>query len=190
MNIELVKYLKLAGVKFVRITFCDNANVIRAKAIHTGILPDNLEYPTGVTVAQQGCPVMHDTVASQSGLSPVGEAWLTPDWSTLRILPYAPTHARVIADFSRDGQPWSLCPRNFLKRAIAAAQQMGIEVMAAFENEFSLLSSNNEQIVPTDDTVFASSLSIDLNREIIDAITDALIAQEIIVERYSNRQGG
>ena len=184
MSLELVKYLESAGVKFVRITFCDNANVIRAKAIHLGILAENLEYPTGITVAQQALPVMSDTVVSKSGLGPVGEAWSIPDWSTLRILPYAPTHARVLADLSFEGQPWSLCPRHFLKRAIATAEQAGLEVMAAFENEFSLLSSSNQEIVPTDDTVFASTLSMDLNREIIDEIADALIAQEIIVERY------
>ena len=184
MSIELVKYLESAGVKFLRITFCDNANVIRAKAIHLGILAENLEYPMGISVAQQGVPVMYDTVIKTSGLSPVGEAWSKPDWSTLRVLPYAPTHARVICDLSHNGQPWSLCPRQFLQRAIAAAAQEGIEVMAAFENEFSLLSSRNNEIVPTDETVFASTVSMDRNREIIDAITDALIAQEIIVERY------
>ena len=184
MNIELVKYLESAGVKFVRITFCDNANVIRAKAIHLGILAENLDYPIGMTVAQQALPVMSDTVVSNSGLGPVGEAWSRPDWSTLRILPYAPTHARVITDLSLDGQPWSLCPRQFLKRAIATASQDGLKVMAAFENEFSLLSSSKKEIVPTDETVFASTVSMDLNREIIDAIADALIAQEIIVERY------
>jgi glutamine synthetase len=184
MSIELVKYLESAGVKFVRITFCDNANVIRAKAIHLGILAENLEYPMGITVAQQALPVMSDTVVSNSGLGPVGEAWSRPDWSTLRILPYAPTHARVITDLSQNGQPWSLCPRQFLKRAIAAAEQDGLKVMAAFENEFSLLSSRQQEIVPTDETVFASTVSMDRNREIIDAIADALIAQEIIVERY------
>ena len=184
MSIELVKYLESAGVKFVRITFCDNANVIRAKAIHLGILAENLEYPMSITVAQQALPVMSDTVVSNSGLGPVGEAWSRPDWSTLRVLPYAPTHARVIADLSKDGQPWSLCPRQFLKRAIATAEQDGFKVMAAFENEFSLLCSLEKEIVPTDKTVFASTVSMDRNREIIDAITDALIAQEIIVERY------
>lgn len=184
MNLELVKYLESAGVKFVRITFCDNANVIRAKAIHLGILAENLEYPIGMTVAQQALPVMYDTVVSESGLGPVGEAWLKPDWSTLKVLPYAPTHARVLADMSFDREPWLLCPRHFLKRAIAMAEQDGLTVMAAFENEFSLLSSRQKEIVPTDETVFASTVSMDLNREIIDAIADALIAQEIIVERY------
>ncbi len=56
--------------------------------------------------------------------------------------------------------------------------------MAAFENEFSLLHSSNNEIIPTDDTVFASTLGMDLNRKIIDAIADALVAQDMTVERY------
>jgi glutamine synthetase len=184
MSIELVKSLKSAGVKFLRVAFCDNANVIRAKAIHVGILPENLDYPVSITPAQQAFPVMYDGVAGDSGLSPVGEIWLVPDWSTLTVLPYAPTHARVMGDMMTNGQPWSVCPRDFLKRAIEHGKQAGIEVKAAFENEFSLLHSVNNEIIPTDDTVFASTVGMDLNREVIDAIADALIAQDMTVERY------
>ncbi|MGK7900065.1 MAG: glutamine synthetase family protein [Hormoscilla sp.] len=185
MGIELVKYLKSAGVKFLRVAFCDNANIIRAKAIHLGILAENIDYPVSITAAQQALPVMYDGVVPDSGLAPVGEVWLVPDWSTVNILPYGPSHARAIGDLIKNGQPWSLCPRHFLKRAIAAAKAAGIEVMAAFENEFFLLKNNgNQEILPTDDTVFASSLGMDLNHQIIDAIADALVAQDMIVERY------
>lgn len=184
MSIELVKSLKSAGVKFLRVTFCDNANIIRAKAIHLGILAKNLDYPVSITVAQQALPVMYDSVVKDSGIGPVGEAWLIPDWSTLKVLPYAPTHAGVIGNIYRNGQPWSLCTRYFLQKAIASAQKAGIEIKAAFENEFSLLHSQTKEIIPSDDTVFASTLAMNVNQEVIDAIADALIAQDIIVERY------
>ncbi|MDJ0719209.1 MAG: glutamine synthetase family protein [Prochloraceae cyanobacterium] len=189
MSIELVKSLQSAGVKFLRVTFCDNANVIRAKAIHLGILEENLEYPVGITAAQQALPVMCDEVVNKSGLGPVGEIWLVPDWSTVKVLPYAPTHARVMGDMVEDQKPWSLCPRYFLKRAIAAGKQAGIEVMAAFENEFSLLHGVKNEIIPSDHTVFAATLGMDLNRKIIDAIADALVAQDITVERYYPESG-
>ncbi|MDJ0726367.1 MAG: hypothetical protein QNJ38_14745 [Prochloraceae cyanobacterium] len=182
-------------MKFLRVTFCDNANAIRAKAIHIDILESNLDYPVSITAAQQAFPIMYDAVVSQSGLQPVGEIWLVPDWTTLKILPYAPTHAivmadMVVADRSESGSSsWSLCPRAFLKRAIAAAKEAGIEVMAAFENEFVLLDNVADRIIPTDDTVFAATLAMDLNYKTIDAIADALIAQDIIVERYYPESG-
>jgi glutamine synthetase len=184
MSRELVKSLETAGVKFLRFAFCDNANIIRAKAIHLGILADNLEYPISITAAQQALPVMYDSVVTDSGLGPVGEVFLKPDWDTLTILPYTPTHARVMGDMVINGQPWSICPRDFLKRAIADAQNLGIEIKASFENEFSLLRTIENKIIPTDETVFASSLAMDINRDTIDGITDALIAQGITVERY------
>ena len=191
MSIELVESLESAGVKFLRVAFCDNANVIRAKAIHIGILKENLTYPVSITAAQQGFPVMFDGVVSDSGLEPVGEIWLAPDWSTLKILPYAPTHAIVIADMiDNELSSWSLCPRAFLKKAIAELQEIGIKIKAAFENEFSLLQNNlNQEIIPTDNTLFAATLGIDLNISVIDEITDALIAQDLIVERYYPESG-
>ncbi len=184
MSQELIKYLKSAGVKFLRLVFCDNANIIRAKAIHLDILADNFDDPVSITVAQQALPVMFDGVITETGLGPVGEAWLVPDWSTLQILPYAPTHGRVMANMVQNNQPWSLCPRNFLRQAIASAQQEDIIIKAAFENEFTLLHNNNEQLIPTDKTVFASTLSMDSNYRVVDAIADALLAQDMIVERY------
>jgi len=53
MGIELVKSLKSAGVKFMRVAFCDNANAIRAKAIHLGILAENMDYPVSITAVKR-----------------------------------------------------------------------------------------------------------------------------------------
>lgn len=189
MSHELSEFLKTAGVQFIRVLWCDNANIIRGKAFHISGFHEHREYGIGISMAQQAIPVMYDAVAPNSGLGPVGEVWLVPDWSTLRILPYAPTHARVMGNMMHQGNPWSLCPRYFLKRMLAAAQAQGLEVMAAFENEFYLLQPGTEGPVPADDTVFASTLAMDLNREVIDEIASALINQEIPVERYYPESG-
>ena len=72
---------------------------------------------------------MYDGVIPKAGLAPVGEAWLVPDWSTLHILPYAPTHASVVSDLFKDGSPWSLCPHGFLKQAIATGKKAGLQIL-------------------------------------------------------------
>jgi glutamine synthetase len=189
MSHELSEFLKAAGVHFIRVLWCDNANIIRGKAFHISGFHEHQEYGIGISMAQQAIPAMYDAVAPNSGLGPVGEVWLVPDWSTLRVLPYAPTHARVMGNLMHQGNPWSLCPRYFLKRMLAAAQAQGLEVRAAFENEFYLLQQGTEIPVPADNTVFASTLAMDLNREVIDEIASALIAQEIPVERYYPESG-
>jgi len=203
MNRELRQTLEQQNIRFVRVLWCDNANVIRAKAFHTGFLAEHQHQGISIAMAQQAIPVMYDAVAPDSGLSPVGEAWLVPDWSTYNALPYAPGHARVMGDMVRGGEPWVLCPRGFLKRMIAGAEVEGLQVLAAFENEFYLLRQmgglgqrgdraglHQEAIVPADETVFASTLAMDLNHAVIDDIAEALLAQGIPVERYYPESGG
>ncbi|MFN9174443.1 MAG: hypothetical protein ACK58N_08005, partial [Synechocystis sp.] len=180
---------KQQGIEFVRVLFCDNANIIRGKAFHIETLAEHWRSGVSIAVAQQAIPVMYDVVTPATGLTPVGEAWLVPDWSTLKILPYAPTHASVLGDMYRFEEPWSFCPRNFLKQAIAVAADLGFTVKAAFENEFYLLKSITDGIVPADNTPFAATLGMDSNYVVIDQISRALIAQGIKVERYYPESG-
>lgn len=189
MSGDLLASLRSSGTRFVRVVWCDNANVIRAKAVHIGALEGYLEHGLGITPAQQAIPVMFDTVVAGSGLGPVGEVRLMPDWDTLTALPYAPGQARVLGDMMLAGKPWALCPRDFLRRSIARADEMGFQVRAAFENEFYLLRRSTVGIVPFDETVFAATLSMDRGRAIIDDITDALLAQNIPVELYYPESG-
>ncbi|MBW4657191.1 MAG: glutamine synthetase family protein [Drouetiella hepatica Uher 2000/2452] len=192
MNRELRQTLEQQNIRFVRVLWCDNANVIRGKAFHTGFLAEHQHRGISIAIAQQAIPVMYDAVAPDSGLSPVGEAWLVPDWTTYNALPYALGHARVMGDMVRNGESWALCPRGFLKRMIAKAESEGLQVLAAFENEFYLLQQTSDRgaIVPVDETVFASTLAMDLNLAVIDDIAEALLAQGIPVERYYPESGG
>ena len=189
MTNKILEKLNNIGIRFVRILWCDNANVIRTKALHRVTLSDYLQHGVGISAAQQAIPVMYDAPAPGSGLGPVGEVRLVPDWDTFTPLPYAPGHARVLGDMVKDGHPWSLCPRNFLKRMIAEADSEGLEVVAAFENEFYLLRKTADGILPADETVFASTLSIDLHRQLIDDLAEALIEQGMLVEQYYPESG-
>lgn len=188
MESAIINSLERVGVKFVNILWCDNANVIRGKAVHHQRLSAYFQHGVGISAAQQAVPVMYDVLVTETGLGPVGEIRLVPDWETLAVLPYAPTHARVIGNMVRDGQPWSLCPRYFLKRMVAAAAEEGLEIQAAFENEFYLLQPT-EEIVPAETTVFASTAAMNIHRPVVDAIADALIAQGIRVEQYYPESG-
>ncbi|AKG22610.1 glutamine synthetase family protein [Calothrix sp. 336/3] len=183
------KYLKDADVRFVRIIWCDNANIIRGKAVHVDMLCHYFDHGVGISAGQQGIPVMYDGVVRKTGLSAVGEVRLTPDWSTLTILPYSRGHARVLGNMKRYGEPWAFCPRHFLKRMIEEAESEGLEIKAAFENEFYLLRETPHGIIPVDSTLFAATQSMDINCEVINDIADALVAQGIPVEQYYPESG-
>jgi glutamine synthetase len=177
------------GTRFVRVLWCDNANVIRAKAIHAGAVAHHRLHGVGLSVGQQGLPVMYDSVVPESGLGPVGEVRLVPDWSTFTPLPYAPGHSRVMGDMVLDGEPWDLCPRAFLKRMTEQAALYDLVVVAAFENEFYLLRPTADGVVPIDETVFASTLAMDVSRPIVDRIAEALVAQGLAVEQFYPESG-
>jgi glutamine synthetase len=186
---DVLATLETSGIRFVRVTWCDNANVIRAKAAHVDVLPHYREHGLGITAAQQALPVMYDAVAAESGLGPVGEIRLLPDWPTLVPLPYAPGHARVMGDMVLEGKPWALCPRHFLRRQVAQAETLGFQVRAAFENEFYLLRETPDGLRPADDTVFASTLAMDRSGVVIDDLAAALLAQKIEPELYYPESG-
>jgi glutamine synthetase len=192
MNETLKQTLKDADIKFVRILWCDNANIIRAKAAHIDYLEEYIDNGVGITVAQMALPVMYDSVVAETGLGPVGEVRLMPDWSTLTILPYAKGHAQVLSDMiiSKTGKVWAHCPRGFLRRQIGRLEKMGLMLKAVFENEFFLLRRNAEGVLePADNTVFCATGSMNLHRALIIDLADALIAQGLEVEGYYPESG-
>jgi glutamine synthetase len=132
---------------------------------------------------------MYDSVVPESGLGPVGEVRLVPDWATFTPLPYAPGHARVMGDMLVDGQPWDLCPRSFLKRMVEQAALFDLVIIASFENEFYLLRRTTDGVTAIDETVFASTLAMDISRSIIDRIVEALLAQGMAVEQFYPESG-
>ena len=192
MEEALKQTLKDADIKFVRILWCDNANIIRAKAAHVDYLEECIENGIGITVAQMALPVMYDSVVPETGLGPVGEVRLMPDWPTLTILPYAEGYAQVLSDMiiSSTGKAWVCCPRDFLRRQIGRLEKMGLMLKAVFENEFFLLRRNAEgALEPSDNTVFCATGSMNLHRELILDLAEALIAQGLEVEGYYPESG-
>lgn len=189
MSQDLSKFVQENPIRFVRVVWCDNANIIRAKAIHAGVIEEYTRHGVGISAGQQGVPVMVDAVMPESGLSPVGEIRLVPDLETLVQLPYSPTHARCLGDMVLDGKPWACCPRSFLRRMEQAARQAGLEIQAAFENEFYLLRFEDDNLMPSDETPFASTQGFDAGSPVIDDIADALAGQHITPLVYHPESG-
>ncbi|MEI7827819.1 MAG: glutamine synthetase [Euryarchaeota archaeon] len=179
-----------SDITMLRILWCDNANLIRAKSLCLDAKSTPaLEAYVGISEAMQALPVMYDIPAEGAGLSTVGEVHLTADLSSIVSLPYAPGQSRAMGDMLKDGAPWACCPRSFLKRMIANAKEMRLEVKGAFENEFYLLKSVLGELEPVDNTNFASTYAMDISAEVIEDIIQALTVQEITVEQYYPESG-
>ncbi|HEV2358196.1 MAG TPA: glutamine synthetase family protein [bacterium] len=173
---------RAAGVRLVRVAYCDNANLIRAKAAPLDGLEGILKHGVGFTAAQQALSILGDTPLPASGLSPVGEVWLVPDPDTFTVLPYNPGAAMMLGDFqTAAGEPWAHDPRACLRRAADAAAADGFDVQAAFEPEFYLLRRTPAGDEPVDRTNFAMTIAHDAAHEVLRDLVETLDAMGLDV---------
>jgi len=188
---SLIDRAQAAGVTLTRVTYCDNANLIRAKAVPVPGLAGAAQHGIGFSVAQQALPMMYDTVLPATGLTPAGETWLVPDPATFTPLPYSPGSAMVLGDFmTADGRPWAHCPRACLKRAVAQAAADGLEVRAVFEPEFYLLRpATRGGFEPVDQTNFAMTAALDQSHAVVIDLAHALDAMGLDLQMIHPEAG-
>ena len=176
-------------VRLVRFLYCDPSGVIRGKAVHVDRLASRMYSGIGVTRGQNAVNML-DAFVPIEGMEPVGEIRIVPDPDTYAVLPWLPRTASLLSDqLGHDFQDWGSCTRSFLKRAIAAAQAMGIEVMAAFENEFYLAHMVDGRVEPWQDGPCYSSAGMDRVAHVMDDILSALEAQGLEIEQAINEYG-
>lgn len=181
---EIVRQARDAGVQLVIFYYCDNGGVIRGKATHIAGLEQRLASGIGLTKAMQAMSDM-DRLQIVDGMGPVGEVRLVPDPDTFTILPYAPRRALAWCDLiTGDRQPWAACPRDFLKRMLARAAQLGITFQAAMEPEWYLAHPDGDNFVPLDTTLDNHSIGYAIAQPVIDDVIAALTAQGLQVEQY------
>src|SRR6266700_7441558 len=185
----VVQRAQAAKLRLVRFLYCDNGGIIRGKATHVSKLPTRIQEGIGQTLAMQAFTGV-ETLAPVQGMGPVGEFRLIPDPNTFVVLPYAPGSGSMMCDMIRlDGKPWEACPRTFLKRMMARLTEQGMRAEAAIEHEFYLAREENGKYVPADHSLCYSSIGLDDQAEVIDAILEALEAQGISIELFHTELG-
>src|ERR1700704_118198 len=149
---EVVMRAEAAGVKLIRFIYVDTDGIIRAKSTSIGRLGDRLETGIGLTVAMQAMTML-DHLAVVEGMGPVGEIRLMPDPATFVIAPYTPKTGVVHTDMvTLEGEPYDAYGRVFLKRMIDRAAKHDLEIVPAFEPEWSLARLEGETLVPLDES--------------------------------------
>ena len=153
MNHDAVaQRLQSGQFEVLRVIWCDNANVIRGKTVflppllasvrdvEKGLsLIKQLDETVGITAALQSVPATHDEPAADAKLAPVKDVRLVPDWDSFASCPTTASVATVIGDMIDGDQPWSYCPREYLRRMEREAFELEIVVEAGIELEFFLL---------------------------------------------------
>ncbi|HEU5230697.1 MAG TPA: glutamine synthetase, partial [Ktedonobacteraceae bacterium] len=190
MNIQdVVQRAQSEHLRLVRFLYCDNGGIIRGKATHASRLASRIREGIGQTFAMQAFTGV-ESLASVEGMGPVGEFRLIPDPATFVILPYVPNNGSMMCDMMRlDGTPWEACPRSFLKRMVAELASLGMRAEASIEHEFYLARKEMGGYVPADHSLCYSSIGLDDEAEVVDAILAALEAEGISIELFHTELG-
>jgi glutamine synthetase len=181
---EILDLALTSATRLVRFLYCDTSSIVRGKTTHIDRLKDRLSSGIGLVKGQMSMNLL-DQLQTDTGFGAVGEVRLVPDLSTFVLLPYAPQSAAVICDmYELDHRPWSLCPRNILKRQIEKAEQSGIYFQAAFEPEFMIGSQESGEFVPIDTGLCFSTESMNRAASFVMNFIYALERQGIEIEQY------
>ena len=141
---EVLDFVEMEDVKFIRLAFCD----IFGKQKNISILPEELP-----RAFSQG--ISFDASAIRGFGSQVkSDLFLFPDPSTLNILPWRPSHGKVVRMFCDiqypDGTPFEKDSRQILRQAVKKAKARGLTVNLGSEFEFYLFKTDANG-VPTDE---------------------------------------
>jgi glutamine synthetase len=186
---DVVKRAQENELRLVRFLYCDNGGIIRGKATHTSHLASRMHDGIGQTLAMQAFTGV-ESLAEVEGMGPIGEFRLIPDPATFVILPYAPNAGSMLCDLIRlDGEAWEACPRSFLKRMVTRLAEQGMRAEAAVEHEFYLAKAEGGAYVPADRSLCYSSIGLDEQAEVVDAILEALELQGITIELFHAELG-
>ncbi|HZU68626.1 MAG TPA: glutamine synthetase family protein [Ktedonobacteraceae bacterium] len=186
---DVVRQAREADLRLVRFLYCDNGGIIRGKATHASKLSTRITEGIGQTLAMQAFTGV-ESLAPVEGMGPIGEFRLIPDPNTFVILPYVPGTGSMMCDMIRtDGKPWEACPRTFLKRMVARLADQGMYAEAAVEHEFYLAREENGKYVPADHSLCYSSIGLDEQAEVIDALLEALEKQGLSIELFHTELG-
>lgn len=133
---EVLEFIEQEDVKFIRLAFCD----IHGKQKNVSIMPDELPraFTDGISFDASAINGFDSQVQSDLFLFPIP--------STINILPWRPSHGKVVRMFCEirypDGRPFEKDSRYILKQAIKAAHEKNIQVSFGSEFEFYLFKTD------------------------------------------------
>lgn len=138
---ELEKLVDAGDIDTVIVAFCDMQGRLTGKRLSARLfVEDTAEHGAECCNYLLAVDVDNNTVdgyAISSWETGYGDMVMTPDFATLRLVPWLPGTALVMADLSwTDGRPVTQAPRSILNRQIDRLSDRGLVPYAATELEF------------------------------------------------------
>ncbi len=129
---EVLDFIKEEDVKFIKLAFFDAFGIQK----NISIMPDSLP-----AAFENGVSFDASAIAGFEGPEK-SDLFLHPDPSTIAVLPWRPSHGRVVRMYCdikySGGKPYEKDCRNILRQAVQKAADYGMELMFGSEIEFYL----------------------------------------------------
>ena len=133
---DVLEYVKEEDVKFIRLAFCDSRGAVK----NLSVMPAELERAFNSGISFDASAIRGFESVERSDML------LFPDPDTLTVLPWRPSHGRVVRLFCDirypDGRPYELDCRTVLKNAVAFAKERGVVCNIGTEFEFYLFKTD------------------------------------------------
>jgi glutamine synthetase len=141
MTINLADVAKEKGIKYFLISYTDLFGSQRAKLV-----------PAAAIGGMQKSGAGFAGFATWLDMSPADpDLFAKPDPASLIQLPWKPEVGWLAADLWMNGEPVNASPRNALKKQIARAAELGLQMKTGVECEFFLISPDGTEIADTAD---------------------------------------
>jgi glutamine synthetase len=169
MTRDLAAKAKEVGIKYFMISYTDLFGSQRAKLVPAAAIEGMVKNGAGFA-----------GFATWLDMSPADpDMFALPDPETLIQLPWKPEVGWLASDIWMNGKPVEQGPRNVLKKTIAAAADLGLEMKSGVECEFFLVNADGSAIADSADTATkpcydASALM--RRYDVITEICDAMLA--------------
>lgn len=178
--------IRAHDVELIRFLWVDHCGTVRGKAVSAQALAGRMRTGVGLATSRQAASLLDDA-QPVPGIRLMDEVRILPDPATFTVLPHAPGSAAMLCDLvTQSGQAWGGCPRTFLRDAVTAAGELGYEVVAAFEPEFTLAHDRGPagELELFDDGVCLDNAAFDAANDYVVALCRALRERGIEVEGY------
>jgi len=135
---EVMNYIEEEDVKFIRLAFRDAYGIQKNISVMPGEVRKSFD---------EGIPINAREIAGFEDC-PYASLYLKPDADTLSILPWRPDSGRVLRMycnvFTPGGKEYVSDTRSILMKAVADAEERGIEFRFGTESEFYLFTKDEE----------------------------------------------
>lgn len=183
---EVLEYVNSEDVKFIKLAFCDIFGNLKNISILSSELKRAFEYG-----------ILFDASAVQGfGNESKSDLFLFPDPSTLEVLPWRPSHGKVVRMFCDikypDGTPFEMDCRHILKDAVKYADKCGIHAFFASEFEFYLFKTDEDgepTLIPFDNAGYCDAAPFDKGENVRREICLTLENMDIYPESSHHEEG-